>query len=169
MKGKKQVVVTLLLSIMTLLMLAACGGAVDEPTADAATPTAEGNEAVTPVEVDMEDVEEEVEEAGDGELEEMPAPGIPDPEAFMSEQVRIALSERLGVDMDAVSVEGITETEWPDASLGCPAEGEMYAQVVTPGYEIVLSVDGETYSFHTDNSGAMVLCDDEGRPVSEDS
>jgi len=131
------------------------------------TPTAEGTDAVTPVPVDMEDVVEDSDE--NGTPEEMPAPGIPDPEAFMSEQVRIALAERLGVDLDSISVESISETEWPDAALGCPAEGEMYAQVITPGYEITLSVDGETYSYHTDTSGAMVLCDSEGRPVSEDS
>lgn len=152
---------------MLVTLLAACGGTVEEPSAGDVTPTAEGNEAVTPVPMDMEDV---VEDSGENDTpEEMPAPGIPDPEAFMSEQVRIALADRLDVDLDSVSVVSISETEWSDTALGCPADGEMYAQVITPGYEIALSVDGETYTYHTDTSGAMVLCDSEGRPVGEDS
>ncbi len=59
--------------------------------------------------------------------------------------------------VEVVSVEKI---DWPDASLGCPKDDQMYAQVITFGYKIMLSATGETYEYHTDESGEMVvLCE----------
>lgn len=157
----------LIILIFLMALLAACGGTVGEPTAASTSPSGESGDAVTPVPLDMEDVTEE--SGDDGELEEMPAPGIPDAEAFMSEQVTNALAQRLGIDVSAVSLDNVEQVEWPDASLGCPAPNQAYAQVITPGYKITLSADGETYSFHTDMSGFFVLCGPDGQPVSEDS
>ena len=37
---------------------------------------------------------------------------------------------------------------WPDASLGCPEPGMMYAQVLTPGILVVLSYGGELHRYH---------------------
>jgi hypothetical protein len=34
----------------------------------------------------------------------------------------------------------------------------MYAQVITPGYRIVLEADGKTYTYHTSQSH-VVLCE----------
>jgi hypothetical protein len=34
----------------------------------------------------------------------------------------------------------------------------MYAQVVTPGYMVVLESAGKTYEFHTDLRSKVVLC-----------
>jgi hypothetical protein len=48
--------------------------------------------------------------------------------------------------------------EWSDASLGCPQEGMMYAQVITPGYLIVLEAQGQTFEYHTDQGTNVVLC-----------
>ena len=48
--------------------------------------------------------------------------------------------------------------EWSDASLGCPQEGFMYAQVITPGYLIILEAQGEQYEYHTDQTTNVVLC-----------
>jgi hypothetical protein len=99
---------------------------------------------------------------------EMPGPGIPDPEAFMSSRVKTALAERLGVGVETISVVNVETVDWSDAALGCPLPGQAYAQVLTPGFEIVLSADGETYTYHTDMDGAMVLCSDDGQPAGEE-
>ncbi len=46
---------------------------------------------------------------------------------------------------------------WPDTSLGCPQKGMMYAQVITPGFRVVLAVNDQDYEYHTDNA-RVVLC-----------
>ncbi len=49
--------------------------------------------------------------------------------------------------------------EWPDASLGCPEPGMMYAQVVTPGYKIHLSCGEELFTYHSDCGSRVVYCE----------
>jgi hypothetical protein len=68
-------------------------------------------------------------------------------------------SVRLGVPVDELQVTSLESWEWPDASLGCPKEGEFYAQVITPGYLIVVSGAGQQLEYHTDTEGRFVLCD----------
>ncbi len=59
------------------------------------------------------------------------------------------------------SVESIEHKKWGDTSLGCPKLGEMYAQVVTPGWLIVLSAGGRTLEYHTNANGRhVVLCEE---------
>jgi hypothetical protein len=45
-------------------------------------------------------------------------------------------------------VEDIEPKDFPDASLGVPEPGMTYAQVITPGYVILLNAEGETYEYH---------------------
>lgn len=146
-----------------LFILVACGGTTEEPAAEGTLPVQETNEAATPTTVDMNDV---TDEPSDGDTpQEMPEPGIPNPEAYMTDQARLALADRLGVDVETISVVSVEEREWSDAALGCAEPGQMYAQVITPGFEITLSVNGETYSYHSDMNGILVLCDADGQPV----
>ncbi len=67
------------------------------------------------------------------------------------------LAERLGIAEEAIAVASIEEMEWPDSSLGCPQPGMMYLQVITPGFRIVLTANGQEYKYHTDLVRA-VLC-----------
>jgi hypothetical protein len=64
------------------------------------------------------------------------------------EQAKSDLAERLKVDPSQISVENVEATDFSDASLGVPESGKSYAQVVTPGYIIMLKVDGQTYRYH---------------------
>ncbi|MFO7919146.1 MAG: hypothetical protein R6V13_13840 [Anaerolineae bacterium] len=73
--------------------------------------------------------------------------GYGDAQPLVEEAV-VDLAERTGVDAEEIAVQSVEETEFPDASLGEPEPGKMYAQVVTPGYIIRLSVEGETYTYH---------------------
>jgi hypothetical protein len=67
-----------------------------------------------------------------------------------------ALASQLGVDRDTIVVVSVEATDWPDTSLGCPAPDMMYAQVVTPGFLVVLDARGTTYQYHTDATGQQV-------------
>lgn len=67
------------------------------------------------------------------------------------------LAGRLGITPSAITVRQVIEVEWPDASLGCPQPGMMYAQVITPGQRIVLQASGRTYEYHA-GQGHVILC-----------
>lgn len=86
-----------------------------------------------------------------------------DPDAEkMIELAKADLAKRLGVVALEVGVQSVEAVQWRNSSLGCPEEGKMYLQVITPGYRIVLSAGSETYEYHTDHSRA-VPCDSEER------
>ena len=70
------------------------------------------------------------------------------------------LVQTTGAASDAVTVLSAEEVEWSDTSLGCPQPDEMYAQVITPGYLIVLETGAETYRYHTgaDPEGPLLHC-----------
>ncbi len=65
------------------------------------------------------------------------------------------LAERLDVGPDEIAVQSVEATEFPDASLGVPEPGKVYAQVITPGYVIRLVVNGAVYEYH--GSGDYVV------------
>ena len=68
------------------------------------------------------------------------------------------LSEQTGSSPNEIILVSIEAVEWSDTSLGCPQEGFMYAQVITPGYKIVLEAQGQQYQYHTDQTTNVVLC-----------
>jgi hypothetical protein len=83
------------------------------------------------------------------------------PDVAQEEAIRVArgtLAGALGVPERTIIVRDLRRVEWPDASLGCPEKGMMYAQVVTPGYEMRLEVGGQSYPMHVGN-GRAVRCE----------
>ncbi len=74
---------------------------------------------------------------------------------------RRMLTGELAADAGAFSLESSESVQWSDASLGCPEEGMMYAQVITPGYKLVFDFDGTSYAVHTNSDGShVVVCGD---------
>ncbi len=71
------------------------------------------------------------------------------------------LAKRMGIDKEGIVVVRVDSVDWPDTSLGCPEPGMMYAQVVTPGYKILLSYAGEIYEYHSDKGDRIVYCQSE--------
>ena len=65
------------------------------------------------------------------------------------------LTLKTGVDLDKIVTESTEEFNFSDASLGVAEPGADYAQVITPGYIIMLIADGETYEYHA--SGERVV------------
>jgi hypothetical protein len=101
----------------------------------------------------------------------LPAPGQPGPatpggELTPSQPVATpfpaaaaaqgALAAELGIATDQIAIVSAEQVEWPDACLGAAAEGDMCAQVITPGYRIVLEANGKQYEAHTDETGRVV-------------
>ena len=65
---------------------------------------------------------------------------------------------QLGVDPAALTVTGIDAVDWPDSSLGCPEDGGVYAQVISPGYRITVTDGTSTLEYHTGSNETIVLC-----------
>lgn len=68
------------------------------------------------------------------------------------------LAQRLSLDAASIQVVKAEAVQWPDGSLGCPKPGMMYTQMVTPGYQIILSVGGTEYDYHG-NALEVSLCE----------
>jgi hypothetical protein len=66
------------------------------------------------------------------------------------------LADQLGIDISRIQVNSFSVMDWPDACLGLAGQGEMCAQVVTPGYQVILQVDGQQYDVRTDTSGSVI-------------
>ena len=63
-----------------------------------------------------------------------------------------------GINPSMVTVSNFQAEQYPDASLGCPQEGTSYAQVETPGYQVMLEAAGKTYDYRLDTKEAVVMC-----------
>jgi hypothetical protein len=68
------------------------------------------------------------------------------------------LARRALVKPDTITVVSATEQQWPDGSMGCPKPGEMYTQMIVPGYRVVLQAAGEKYAYHSDQRGKFIVC-----------
>jgi hypothetical protein len=55
-------------------------------------------------------------------------------------------------------VQQVEAREWPDSSLGCPRQGMMYSQVVTPGFLVIVNGAGKELEYHADSRGRIILC-----------
>lgn len=64
-------------------------------------------------------------------------------------QAQEDLGQRLGVDIAYIKLAEVERVDWPDTALGSPQPGMMYAQVITPGFKMVLDAEGERYTYHT--------------------
>ena len=69
------------------------------------------------------------------------------------------LVDRLGNDVESIHLVRIEAITWPYASLGCPQPNMFYAQVLTPGYRIVLEAGGEVSNYHTNMDAKVIFCD----------
>ncbi len=74
----------------------------------------------------------------------------------IGEAARAKLAEWLKVDASAIEVAELESTLWRDSCLGLANEGEMCAEALTPGFRIVLTVDGQKHVLHTDETGANI-------------
>ena len=81
----------------------------------------------------------------------------PEAQGAIDGSVRDA-SSRLGLTAGQLAIERVEPREWSDSSLGCPQPDMMYAQVITPGYLVVVAGGGKRLEYHTDLRGRAVMC-----------
>jgi hypothetical protein len=79
----------------------------------------------------------------------------------MIEKAKDDLAQRLSIAVTQIDLVEAKNVVWPDASLGCPQPGMMYAQVQTLGFSVWLEAQGQMFEYHTDTGRFVVLCEEE--------
>jgi hypothetical protein len=156
------------LPIALLLLMAtwvtACNGGPSsimlpgEPTA-APTESAGMPKGTTAPTLESETEEEEMTPTPTPEATEVE---LPPQDEQVVKMARADLAERLDLTSASIRLVSVEPVDWPDTSLGCPQPGMMYAQVITPGFRVVLEAEGRTYEYHTDIDDRVILCQAEG-------
>lgn len=74
-----------------------------------------------------------------------------------AERAAALVCEKLSLRMHDLELVRVEAVEWPDASLGFPKEGMMYAQVITPGHKVIFKTsDGRIVEVHTSARHAVM-------------
>ena len=68
------------------------------------------------------------------------------------QRARVDLAGRLGVAEDEIKEDSVEDAEFPDASFGAGAAGELSAQMITPGWRIRLTAGGEVYEYRANRN-----------------
>ena len=89
----------------------------------------------------------------------------PPPELVNMAQLQLAL--HLKASPANLSLQSANAKEWPDGALGCPQEGQVYPQVITPGFLLIFTNAAQSaqYPVHTGSSTAQMLLCANGQPV----
>jgi len=82
-----------------------------------------------------------------------PPSGTP-PDAALAARAR--LSEMENIPEEEIEIVSYEETQWANACLELSEPDEVCAQVITPGWRVVLEAEGEEYVFHTDAEGQAI-------------
>lgn len=138
----------ILLAAAAALFVAACGAGEEGATAVPATPATPAATATAP--------------AFQSPVQPTDGPAATSPQRAAASAAIEDLAGRLGVAPESVDVVEVSEVEWPDASLGCPAPDMGYAQVITPGVQVILESDGNTYAYHGSSLDDLFLCGPDG-------
>ena len=69
---------------------------------------------------------------------------------------RTFLEEEMTIDSASPTLAKIERVDWSDASLGCPAPGFSYAQVIVPGFNLLFDNGGESVEVHSNIDGSQL-------------
>ena len=62
-------------------------------------------------------------------------------------RARKDLAERLGVGAAGIREQSVEDADFPDMALGAAGKGEMSGQMITQGWRIRLSANGESFEY----------------------
>lgn len=157
----KRISSLVLLAAAAVLFVAACGAgesATPVPTTPA-TPAAATTEPAFQSPVQPGNAPEP---AFQSPVQPDEAPAAASPQRAAASAAIEDLAGRLDVTPETITVVEVNEVEWPDASLGCPAPDMGYAQVITPGAQVILESGGQTYEYHGRSLDDLFLCGPDG-------
>jgi hypothetical protein len=138
-----------LLAGSTLLLVAGCGATPTQTVSPLPTPT---DVVPTPTRPEQSPLPTPTTSAG-----EDPGSDLDTLVANLVEQAREDLRARLQIEADLITLHSVEAVQWRDSSLGCPQPGRNYLTVITPGFQIILSAQGQEYDYRTDLQ-QVILC-----------
>ena len=71
---------------------------------------------------------------------------------------RTKLAEALGISEEQIEVLETRSVAWRSSALGCPDPDKMYAQVITQGWFVRLTVGQIEYRYHAGLDGVPFTC-----------
>jgi hypothetical protein len=74
----------------------------------------------------------------------------------VSQAAQQVLASQLGVNLDAIRLDKIEAAQWSDACLGLGQPDEACAAVITSGYKVTFTVNGQVYEVRTNLDGQLV-------------
>ena len=174
---KRQLTIRIILTGIFVLALAACApSSVTNPDEEPSYSPADEQETAVPLSPD--DLPAITRESADNlapatvvpeaaislpekEIVTPPPPADPARKPTEDEFVQMAredLSQRLDISPEEIELINYEEVQWRDGSLGCPQPKMRYIQVITPGYRIQLSAQGQIYNYHGAANREPFLC-----------
>ena len=66
------------------------------------------------------------------------------------ERAKQDLADRLKISESDITEGDVAKVDFPDMSLGAPANGEMSAQMISTGWRISLNAKGKDYEYRAD-------------------
>jgi hypothetical protein len=90
----------------------------------------------------------------------LPEKSLPLEPAFegLAQQARQDLANRLTLEVNQVEFLKVVPAKWPYDPVGCPPLEGKQMDENNPGYQILLTANGQTYTYHTDGKDWIVLC-----------
>ena len=88
---------------------------------------------------------------------------LPVPEAVANARQAVATKE--GVAIKQVIILKVEEIDWPDSCLGISEPNLFCAQVITPGYRIIIRGTKDYYEYRTNKDGTQVVLVRQGTEV----
>lgn len=159
---------TLLILVIVLLTLSACGGSVD-PTDEAKSQGQKSSSVVIPTSTRV--LEDYILEATETVADQQEEPVLTEEVVPIEstdpiiELAQADLARRLGVEPSTIVLVYKKGIVWPDATLGCGKPGMDFTPVETPGFILEFVVGSIKYTYHTDSISRVIICPDgEDRP-----
>ncbi len=76
------------------------------------------------------------------------------PEVLLNIQSK--LSKRLGIAAESIQIIKVEKMDWSNACLDLPQAEEMCAEVITSGWLLTFSINGQEYRYRTDLAGTVL-------------
>lgn len=143
--------------LMMALSLAACMPIRPEGSlTNLGTPTPVAETTIAPTEEATEEATVEPTEEPMEEPTQTPTGETASTGNDIAAMVSQTLAQQLQINADQIEIVSVENVDWPDACLGVYTADMMCAQVITPGYRVVLAADGQQYEYHTNSDGSFV-------------
>ena len=76
--------------------------------------------------------------------------------ADVATNIKNKVSEILGVPVESIQLKSVEQQQWPNGCLGLPEPNEACTDVVTPGWLVVFTANGQEYRFRVDQTGTTI-------------